>query len=117
MRVPAVPTCTFERIRREVVSARASVGLAVARTSTRVPGSTYPATPTTSFTRTDTARMPSGITGGRPEPASFDASFALRIGSFFTTLTIRPRPRVSAGAFKGPGGGWAPGGGADRQAP
>ena len=25
----------------------------------------------TSFTRTDTARMPSGMTGGRPEPASF----------------------------------------------
>ena len=30
----------------------------------------------TSFTRTDTARMPSGMTGGSPAPASFEASFA-----------------------------------------
>ena len=32
--------------------------------------------------------MPSGITGGSPEPASFDASLALRIGSFLTIGTI-----------------------------
>ena len=38
----------------------------------------------TSLTRTDTARMPSGMTGGRPAPASFDASLAGRIGSFST---------------------------------
>ena len=40
--------------------------------------------------------MPSGITGGSPEPASFDASLALRIGSFLTIGTITPRPTTSS---------------------
>ena len=60
------------------------VGLCVATTSTRVPGSTYPATPMTSLTRTDTARLPVGMIGGRPLPASFDASLPGRMGSFRT---------------------------------
>ena len=32
----------------------------------------------------------------QPEPASFDASLALRIGSFLTIGTIRPRPMTSS---------------------
>ncbi len=48
--------------------------------------------------------MPSGMTGGRPAPASFDASLAARIGSFLTTGTIRPRPSSSAGCEKVPSG-------------
>ena len=54
-----------------------------------VPGVTNPATPTTSSTRTETARIPSGITAGRPAPASFGASLAARIGSFSTTAVIK----------------------------
>ena len=38
--------------------------------STRVPGTTNPATPITSSTFTDMARIPGGIEGGRPAPAS-----------------------------------------------
>ena len=45
-------------------------------TSTRVPGTTKPATPITSLTLTEMARMPCGIVGGRPAPASSGASFA-----------------------------------------
>src|SRR5512138_1525446 len=53
-RVPAVSTCTLLTTTR-VASA------SVTKTSTLVPGTTKPATPTTSFTRTEIARMPSGI--------------------------------------------------------
>ena len=48
----------------------------VTMTSTRVPGTTKPATPTTSLTLTEMARMPGGIDGGRPAPASSAASLA-----------------------------------------
>ena len=48
--------------------------------------------------------MPSGMTGGRPDPASFGASFAARIGSFFTIGTIRPRSSSSSGFEKEPSG-------------
>ena len=44
-------------------------GVPVSKTSTRVPGVTKPATETISFTRTETARMPGGISEGRPAPA------------------------------------------------
>ena len=51
-------------------------------TSTRVPGMTNPATPIISFTRIDTARMPSGMLGGKPAPAPTAASLASVSGSF-----------------------------------
>ena len=40
-----------------------------------MPGTTKPATPITSLTFTDIARMPGGIDGGSPAPASSGASF------------------------------------------
>ena len=40
------------------------------QTSTRMPGTTNPATPTTSFTRTATARMPCGIVAAKPPPGA-----------------------------------------------
>src|SRR5262249_9176238 len=104
MRVPDVSTCTLARTTLDVVSTGWVVGLAVATTSTRVPGRTYPATPMTSFTRTDTARIPAGMAGGRPEPASFDASLAASTGSFLTRETINPRPMTSCGCENVPSG-------------
>ena len=52
----------------------------------------------TSLTRTLTARSPGGIAGGRPPPASFDASLAAMIGSFWMNGTTTPRPTTSAGS-------------------
>src|SRR5687767_7933429 len=63
----------------------------------------------TSLTRTDTARMPSGMTGGSPAPASFEASLPVRIGSFLTTEMIRPRPTSSFACEKVPSGAWPAG--------
>ncbi len=48
--------------------------------------------------------MPSGMTGGSPEPASFEASLAVRIGSFLTIGTIRPRPTISSACANAPSG-------------
>ena len=69
----------------------------------------------TSLTRTDTARMPSGMTGGSPAPASFDASLAGRIGSFLTMGTMRPRPTISSGLTNAPSGAWPSGNLSDLQ--
>ena len=55
-----------------------------------MPGTTNPATPITSFTFTEMARMPGAIVGGRPAPASGGATFADVSGSFSTTEAIRP---------------------------
>src|SRR5512138_2395558 len=59
--------------------------------STRVPGTTNPATPTTSFTLTAIARMPDGMDGGRPAPAPTGASLLSVTGSFCANGAIRPR--------------------------
>ena len=40
-----------------------------------------------------------GMTGGRPAPASFDASFIGRIGSFWMTGRTSPRPTTSFGSL------------------
>ena len=56
-----------------------------------MPGTTKPATPITSFTFTEIARMPAVMVGGRPAPASIGASFADVIGSFSTIGAMRPR--------------------------
>ena len=50
-------------------------------TSTRVPGTTKPATPMTSFTRTEIARIPGGMSDGMPEPAFSPASLLGRKNS------------------------------------
>jgi len=78
-------------------------------TSTRVPGPTNPATWMTSSTRMLTARMPSGITIGRPPPASLTAIFAGMSGSFIATFWIRPRPRTSSTEDEYPSGTASPG--------
>ena len=82
---------------RVVVCLRSVPGITVARTSTRVPGRTNPATPMTSSTSTDSARIPSGIVMGSPPPASLSAIFQARRGSFFRTSTTKPRPTTSPG--------------------
>ncbi len=74
-------------------------------TSTRVPGTTNPATPTTSFTLTEMARMPGGIDGGRPAPASSGASLVSVSGSFSPTVVINPRFTTSSTLVKAPGTG------------
>ena len=58
----------------------------------------------TSLTRTDTARSPSGMAGGRPPPPSFAASFIGRIGSFSTTGEMSPRPTTSSTVLNAPVG-------------
>ena len=72
----------------------ASSRLSVTITSTWVPGTTKPATPITSLTLTETARMPSVIDGGRPAPASSGASLVSVSGSLAATESIRPRLRT-----------------------
>ena len=63
----------------------------------------------TSLTRTETARMPSGMTGGSPAPASLAASFDGSSGSPLTTETIMPRPTTSSGRANEPSGAWPSG--------
>ena len=63
----------------------------ITRTSTRVPGMTKPATPTTSLVFTEIARMPSGIVGGSPPPEPSGASLDSVSGSFSATSTMAPR--------------------------
>lgn len=92
---PAASTCTFCRTRR-VPAVRSCPAGRVARTSTRVPGVTKPATPITSSTRTLTARIPSGIRMGRPPPASLRASFPAMSGSLVRSGATTPRPTTSA---------------------
>ena len=65
--------------------------------STRVPGSRKPATPMTSFTFTDIARMPRGIAGARPDPP-VDESLLTVMGSFSSTAVRRPRLTAISGA-------------------
>ena len=63
----------------------------VASTSTMAPGVTNPATATTSFTATDSARIPSGIVAANPPPAAMGANFDSRMGSFWATEVIKAR--------------------------
>ena len=65
------------------------------RTSTRMPGTTKPATPTTSLTRIATARIPGGIIAARPPPAPFGARRESMIGSLAKIGVITPRPTTS----------------------
>src|SRR5579859_7371916 len=88
---PAARTRTFSRIVRVMLCDRPLGSAAVTRTSTIVPGITNPATATTSFTATETARMPSGIVAGSPAPAASGASLPSRMGSFSATEVITAR--------------------------
>src|SRR5580704_4858389 len=76
---------------------------AVTMTSTRVPGTVNPATPTMSFTRTAMARMPGGIVGGNPAPDARGASLDSVTGSFSLSDSIAPRPTISSGLENPPG--------------
>ena len=51
------------------------------RTSTRMPGTINPETPTTSFTRTAQARIPGRIVAAKPPPEPAAASLFSKIGS------------------------------------
>ena len=89
--MPAVSTWALLTTTRVVLSSSRFLPDSVTMTSTRVPGTTNPATPTTSLTFTEMARIPGGIEGGSPAPASSAASFALVNGSFSSTALITPR--------------------------
>ena len=67
----------------------------VTTTSTRVPGTTKPATPITSLTLTEMARMPAVMVGGRPAPASSGASLS-RERLVFTDWGDQPRLTTSS---------------------
>src|SRR5258707_13014417 len=92
---PAAITATFCRT-VVVCCSELPAGVPVRRTSTRVPGPTNPATETTSFTRTDTARMPGGIKEGKPDPAFSPASLPDRRNSPLAMGRITPWSRTSA---------------------
>src|ERR1019366_5038515 len=65
------------------------------RMSTCVPGTTKPATPTTSLTRTATARIPGGIMAAMPPPAPFAARREAITGSLAKMAVMTPRPIMS----------------------
>ncbi len=79
-------------------------GLPVTSTSTRMPGSTKPATPTTSLTRTETARIPGGINGPSPIPLPFTARRASTTGSSACMALITGRSSTSSKREKPPAG-------------
>src|ERR1039457_6774152 len=78
------------------------------RTSTCMPGTTKPATPTTSLTRTATARIPGGIMAAIPPPAPLGARRDSMMGSLAKMAVMTPRPRMSLICVVDPGG-MAPG--------
>ena len=80
------------RCRRRCASRCRSGGRIVTTTSTRVPGTTNPATPMTSLTLTDIARMPGGMVGGSPDRAHRRRACRPVMGSFSSTAVRRPRP-------------------------
>src|ERR1035437_8241147 len=65
------------------------------RMSTRMPGTTKPATPTTSLTFTATARIPGGIIAAMPPPAPLGARRDAMIGSLAKMAVMTPRPMMS----------------------
>src|SRR5580698_2321100 len=95
---PAASTFTFSRIVRVMFCSPwpESATLPVTSTSTIVPGITKPATPTTSFTATESARIPSGIVAGKPAPDCISASLLSSIGSFSANGVITARFAQSA---------------------
>ena len=84
-------------------------GLIDTSTSTRLPGTTKPATPTTSFTLTERARIPGGMVGGSPAPAPAFASLASVSGSFSARDCTRPRLVTCSMLVNEPGMGLAEG--------
>src|SRR6266568_1064556 len=82
----------------------ASEGFIVTITSTRSPGWTNPATPTTSSTRTASARIPAGRRAARPLPAVLEASRGSRIGSPLRRVVSATRPASCRGSDDAPSG-------------
>ena len=99
--VPAVSTWTLLTTTREWLCCSRWPESVTTR-STRVPGTTKPATPITSFTFTEMARMPAVIVGGSPPPASLAATFVAVIGSFSATGVMTPRSTSSSTVLKPP---------------
>ena len=97
-RLPAVNTSTLLTTVRDVLSSRLRM---VTTRSTRVPGSMNPATPMTSFTFTDMARIPGGIAGGSPAPAFGPRELALNQGLILDHARKRPR-LTTASTFEKP---------------
>src|SRR5215218_1219123 len=100
---------TTTRVTDSAPCPAAGPGLMDTRTSTRVPGTTKPATPITSLTLTDRARIPGGIVGGKPAPAPAGASLDSVNGSFSDTDWTRPRLATCSRVAKEPGMGLAAG--------
>src|SRR6267378_4026820 len=90
---PVAITATFSST-VVVCCSLAPDGFPVSRMSTRVPGPTKPATETTSFTRTETARIPGGISDGKPDPAFSGASLLRRINKPLDMGITTPRPNA-----------------------
>jgi hypothetical protein len=73
-------------------------------TSTKVPGSAKPATPTTSLTRTVIARLPAGTIADRPPLVPMGASRASSTGSPRCTVPVTTRPCSFSTSVNTPGG-------------
>ena len=101
--VPAVRTSTLLATVRDIDSSAWPLPRSVTTRSTRVPGTTKPATPITSSTFTDMARMPGGIDGGKPAPDPSGASLVSVNGSFSPTAATRPRSRIGLTSENAPG--------------
>jgi hypothetical protein len=68
----------------------------VTSTSTRVPGTTKPATAVTSLTLTASARIPTAINVDKPAPAFSAASLSGTTNSPFSIGSTAPRPTADA---------------------
>ena len=102
---PADSTCTFcSRVLVTPPCAAAPGGLPDTSTSTRMPGTAKPATPTISFTRMATARMPLGIRAARPAPPPLGANRLSTMGSPPRMGEITPRPTMSSFFWMAPSG-------------
>src|SRR5215472_14269144 len=104
--LPAARTGTFCRTVVVVVftASELLVGFPVTMTSTCVPGTTKPATETTSLTLTETARMPWVIIAGKPAPSSAPAILVLSTTSFACMGSTTPRPITWDKAWNAPWG-------------
>ncbi len=102
---PAESTCTFcSKVRVTPPNCAAPGGLPEINTSTRIPGTAKPATPTISFTRMATARMPLGIRAASPAPPPLGASRLSTTGSPLRMAEITPRPTISSRFWMAPAG-------------
>ena len=92
-RVPAASTSTLLTTTRAMLWSRCEM---VTTASTCAPGPMKPATPTTSSTFTEIARMPAVIIDGRPATDPAAASLAVVMGSFSTTDASSPQSTAAS---------------------